>query len=129
MPCVPTDTVRVVFSSAQTPRTSYQPISNFSEQQFKQKMNVALESIRRVLDTTRCLPSVSVLTVRNPILPEDVPHKYQDKYQLAEFLTNTALAGQMNCLDSLGLGATGLKTLKEWSKERAITLRFESIEV
>lgn len=66
--------------------------------------------------------------LRNPQLPELVPHKYDDKYFLAEFLTNTALAAEMNCLESLGLGLTGLKALKEWSKQRAITIRFDATE-
>lgn len=67
-------------------------------------------------------------SLRAPQLPEQVSHKYDDKYFLAEFLTNTALAAQMNCLESLGLGKAGLVALKESSNHRAITLRFESTQ-
>ncbi len=57
-----------------------------------------------------------------------VPHKYDDKYALAEFVTNCALAAQFNVLELLGLSDAGIKRLKEWSKQRTVTLRFTAEE-
>ena len=51
------------------------------ESGFRRRVDKALESARRVLDTTR-----------EPVLAADVPHEYADKYLLAEFVTNTCLA-------------------------------------
>jgi hypothetical protein len=65
---------------------------------------------------------------KNPTYPSDVPHVYDDKYLLAEFLTNTALAAELNTLELLGLNAKGLKQLKEWSDKRSITFRFKAEE-
>ncbi len=51
------------------------------------------------------------------------------QYLLAEFLTNTAAAAELNVLELLGLDIKGLKTLREWaSKNRSVTLRFKAEE-
>jgi len=71
-----------------------QGMSGFAEQEFKRKLNCALDRVRVVLGD-----------LRHPCLPADaVHHRYQDKYLLAECVTNTAIASQMNCiLSSMGL--------------------------
>lgn len=42
------------------------------------KINQALSVVKQILDSNR-----------NPQRPSDVPHKYNDKYILAQILTNT----------------------------------------
>lgn len=65
---------------------------------------------------------------KNPTYPADVPHQYDDKYLLSEFLCNTALAAQLNCLEQLGLDGKKLKQLKDWSASRSVTLRVKAEE-
>jgi hypothetical protein len=66
---------------------------------------------------------------RYPILPQDhQQHSYQDKFSLAQYLTNTTLAALVNALETLGLTPSTLKTLHSWSSERVVTLRFASSE-
>jgi hypothetical protein len=63
------------------------------------------------------LPSVSPLQ-----------HVYDDKYGLAEFLANTAIAAGHECLAQLGLTAAGMQQLVAWGRDRSVTLRFEGTE-
>eukprot|EP00658_Telonema_sp_P-2_P009552 TRINITY_DN13566_c0_g1_i4.p1 TRINITY_DN13566_c0_g1~~TRINITY_DN13566_c0_g1_i4.p1 ORF type:complete len:521 (+),score=108.87 TRINITY_DN13566_c0_g1_i4:147-1709(+) len=78
-----------------------------------QRLEEASELIRRVLDTTK-----------HPNLCENVSHTYSDKYLLAELLTNTAIASQINCLSELGMTSDALATLVGWAQDRAVTLSF-----
>lgn len=87
----------------------------YYEAQFKQQLEDALQVVETVLENTR-----------NPQLPADVSHQYDDKYLLAEYLTNTALAAQLQCLAYFGV--TDLNTLKEWAKEKQVTLRLRAEE-
>ena len=84
----------------------------FNEYDFRQKVDTALQRVRTVLDNTR-----------TPVLPEDCAHEYTDKYLLAEFLTNTCLAAEFNCLELLGLDASKLTQLNLWAADRSVTLR------
>jgi hypothetical protein len=45
-----------------------------------------------------------------------------------EFLTNTALAALLNCLEFLGLNSQALPTLLGWVKTRSVTLRLATSE-
>ncbi len=57
-----------------------------------------------------------------------MPHRYEDKYWLAEFLTKTGLVAQLQCLEQLGINAKSLRQIKEWSRERSVTLRLKAEE-
>lgn len=92
-------------------------MQHFDEARFRQQVDKALVTVKTVLDNTK-----------NPTYPADVPHVYEDKYLLAEFLTNGALAAQLNCLELLGLNAKTLKQLKDWSEKRSVTLRLKAEE-
>ncbi len=59
---------------------------------------------------------------------QEVPHAYNNKYELAEALGGVALAGLVTVLEVLGLNGKTLLVLKEWSEERAVTLRFKAEE-
>jgi len=47
-------------------------------------------------------------------LPESQDHTYADKYALAELVTQTSIAAQMNALERLGLKGKSLDTALEW---------------
>ena len=92
-------------------------MNSYSESRFRSQVDSALKSVRTVLENTR-----------RPQYPADVPHQYDDKYSLAEFVTNTALASQLNCLEALGLEEKGLRQLLKWAQTRSVTLRLKSEE-
>jgi hypothetical protein len=92
-------------------------MQRFSEDRFRRQVDQALTKIQTVLDTNR-----------HPAYPDDVGHQYEDKFGLAEFLTSTALAAQLNVLELLGLNEKGLKQLRSWAASRSVTLRLMSEE-
>jgi hypothetical protein len=77
----------------------------------------ALKKVQTIIDITR-----------HPRLAEDEEHVYDDKYALAEFLTNTAVAAQMNALERLGLTPELLQTVSGWvhNDNKSVTLRFQA---
>mmetsp|Transcript_21420 Transcript_21420/g.25796 ORF Transcript_21420/g.25796 Transcript_21420/m.25796 type:complete len:1044 (-) Transcript_21420:378-3509(-) len=91
---------------------------SFSDQTFHKKVGNAVEHVRKVLDTTR-----------NPIYANQVSHQYADKFELAQFLTASAIAAQYNCFLSLGIDEDSFRRLREWTDaNQAVTLRFLSTE-
>ena len=68
-------------------------------------------------------------TARTPELPTEVSHSYEDKFALAESVTNTTLAAVSNVLADVGLGAERLATLRQWCADgQEVTLRLETAE-
>jgi hypothetical protein len=92
-------------------------MESYDENAFKGRVDAALRRIRAVLDNTR-----------NPQYPADVPHRYDDKYLLAELVTRTAIASFVQCLELIGLTADQLAQLQGWAKTRAVTLRLVAQE-
>ena len=68
---------------------------------------------------------------RHPVLAADEPHDYNDKFALAEFLTNTGVAALLNALMALGLQPDQLSTLCDWINvsKKTVTLRFLAEDV
>ena len=89
----------------------------FDQHAFTTRIDAALKRIRTVLDNTR-----------HPEYPADVPHRYDDKYLLAEVVTRVATAATVQCLEVLGMTAAQLAELREWAKTRAVTLRLTAQE-
>ena len=89
----------------------------FHEDQFRERMDKALQKVATILENTK-----------NPKLVEDVHHEYDDKYLLAEFLTNISIASFLNLLETLGLTLDGVKQLIEWSKTSSVSLRLAATE-
>src|SRR4051794_40567946 len=89
----------------------------YGERELKTKVDAALQRIRTVLDNTR-----------NPQYPADVPHRYDDKYLLAELVTRTATASVLQCLEVIGLTAAQLVDLQAWARTRSVTLRLTAQE-
>jgi hypothetical protein len=78
----------------------------FGEHDFRERVANAIQKARTVLALGT-----------NPELPEDVPHAYVNKYELAEALGSVSLAALVNVLEVLGLNAKTLRVLREWAEE------------
>ncbi|KAJ9471550.1 hypothetical protein DIPPA_70002 [Diplonema papillatum] len=89
-------------------------------------MCIREESLRRKVDATLVTVRKVFDTARNPQLAEDVPHKYADKYLLAEYVTNGHCASLLTTLRLLGMTDEHIMTMKQWSSDRTVTLRFSS---
>ena len=93
-------------------------MSQYSEMEFRRTMDQALEKVKTVLENTK-----------HPRAAKDVQHTYNDKYLLAEFLTNTYIAAVLNVLETVGLSVEGVRQLVEWSKgKKSVSLRFSAEE-
>ncbi len=92
-------------------------MKKFDESQFKVRVNNALERVRTILDNTR-----------NPQYPSDVAHEYEDKYFLAQALTNNTVTTLLALLEPLGVTDKHLAQLRDWVKTRSVTLRFKAEE-
>eukprot|EP00565_Helicotheca_tamesis_P000503 CAMPEP_0185726428 /NCGR_PEP_ID=MMETSP1171-20130828/2414_1 /TAXON_ID=374046 /ORGANISM="Helicotheca tamensis, Strain CCMP826" /LENGTH=970 /DNA_ID=CAMNT_0028394785 /DNA_START=84 /DNA_END=2996 /DNA_ORIENTATION=- len=93
--------------------------NTYNEYRFRSQVDSALSKVKTILDTTR-----------TPRYAEDEDHTYGDKFGLAEFLTNTAMAAQANVLERLGMNDESLRKLHSFvSKDkRSVTLRFIASE-
>ena len=89
----------------------------YTDIQFNNKIEQALQRVRAVLDNTR-----------NPTLPSNVSHQYDDKYTLAESVIKTSCAAQIQALEVLGLNAEKLAKLKAFAADRTVTLSLRSKE-
>jgi hypothetical protein len=93
-------------------------MDNYNEAEFLAKVDAALLRVRMLLDTAR----------NNPQVPTEVPHAYDDKYRLAEFLTRASGAALLQCLRNLGLAADALPRLRDWATTRTVSLRLRAEE-
>lgn len=62
--------------------------NSFDEAVFKSRVSSALDRVRTILDNTR-----------TPQYAADVSHEYSDKYLLAEYLTQSAVAAHHTTLE------------------------------
>jgi hypothetical protein len=88
--------------------------ANFDDQRFRQLISNCLEQTRKVLLNEKQLTTI-----------DKVPHKYMDKYLVADYLGVTAIVCYLNCLSELGLSAENLSLLVFWSQSVDVTLRLE----
>ncbi|CAE7799825.1 unnamed protein product [Symbiodinium sp. CCMP2592] len=87
--------------------------SDSFERTFQARLDKALETVARILEASR-----------QPKAAPDVFHRYLDKFLLVEFLTNSALASQISCLQALGLTSAQLQMLRSWASENSVSLQF-----
>lgn len=92
-------------------------MQDFNEDAFKQRVNAALQKVKTILENHR-----------HPQYPADVPHQYEDKYLLAEFVATNTIASLMHALSALGVTEKHLAQMKEWSKKRSVTIRLRAEE-
>eukprot|EP01041_Mallomonas_annulata_P014236 gene14236-30290_t len=91
---------------------------HFDEGIFRNKVSDAIAHVRRVLNGNK-----------RPMYASDIRHAYDDKFSLSDFLTNTMIASNLNCLKSIGLSEEGLRKTVEWrSQNRSVSLRFNAEE-
>jgi len=87
---------------------------HFNETVFRSDVKKALKSVEKILEADR-----------RPLLAEDVHHQYENKYELANHMTNLAIVAQMNALERLGLSP---EIIRELEANKTTTLRFEASE-
>jgi hypothetical protein len=92
-------------------------MNRYEEVEFETKIEAALARVRTLLDHTK-----------NPQYPAEVPHRYDDKYLLAEFVTRAATASLFQCIEHLGLTEAALTQLRGWARERSVSLRLSAHE-
>ena len=92
-------------------------MNSYEEAEFGRKLDAALAKVRTILDRTR-----------DPRSPTDVPHSYDDKFLLAEFLGRASVASLMLCLETVGLDEAGAAKLREWAATRSVTVRLKAHE-
>ena len=86
--------------------------------EFERKIEVALEKVKEILDSSK-----------HPNLANNVPHYYDDKFFLAEFLTNIATASIVTVLSSIGMKSQDMETMFGWSRNsQSVSIRFEAVE-
>ena len=92
-----------------------------SQRVFEKKLGRAMEAVRALLDTTR-----------NPVLISDdaaANHTWTDKYSVAEFVTNTAIAAYWNALERmLELKEEDYQIMQQWvsQDDKNVILRFQA---
>jgi len=86
--------------------------------EFESKLESAIETVARVLHTTR-----------HPKIANQVHHRYDDKFGLASWCTNISIASQLNCLSRLGLSQDHVTILQGWVEGgSSVSLRFRAEE-
>jgi hypothetical protein len=82
----------------------------------QQKIDASLRRAALVLSSNR----------EAVLRPADgVQHQYNDKYLLADHLTNTAQVCYLSSFEEIGLSRAKVAVLKGWSSRRSVSLRFE----
>lgn len=90
---------------------------NFDDHVFREHVDKCLEKTRLLLHQTKHLA-----------IPADVAHQYNDKYLVAENLTNSAIGCFSSSLLRLGLSAANLTKLVSWAHSQDVSLRLEATE-
>jgi len=92
---------------------------DYEEGRFRRKVDAALSELRKTLSAAR-----------HPVYAPNEPHVYDDKFGLANFVNNTSLAAQLNCLEALGLDEQKVRQCVQWvhSGGKHVTLGFYASE-
>jgi len=84
-------------------------MNSFSEYTFRAKVDDALDTVRKILDTTK-----------HPARPADVPHTYDDKYGLVEQASKAAIVATANALEVFGVSGAALEGMRNWVKANKV---------
>ena len=76
-------------------------MDRYEQAEFGRKLDAALAKVRTILDRTR-----------DPRSPADVPHSYDDKFVLAEFLGRASVASLALCPETVGLDEAITRTAR-----------------
>ena len=90
---------------------------SIQEAEFRRRVDAALTQVKRVLDSAK-----------QPCYAEDVAHKYDDKYALAEHIAISTLVSTFNTFSYLGLDDEMIDNLYTTTTEQDVTilLRFRA---
>lgn len=86
----------------------------FDELIFRKRVEKCLDKTRLLLHQTKHL-----------VTPQNVAHQYNDKYLVAEYLTNSAISCFSKSLLRLGLSEDDLTKLVSWACSQEVSLRLE----
>ena len=88
--------------------------------QFKRKVENALSTLRKHLDSEK----------NAPVLAEKVPHVYVDKFCLAEQLTNLAVASWLESLEKMGANQDAVRSLAAQAgrNKKRVTIKLTSTQ-
>ena len=92
-------------------------MSSFDELNFRRQVQSSLDVVKRILDVNR-----------KPVFASDVQHQYQDKYILAEMLSNMTLASTLYSLQTIGVDDSSMQKMLDWSECRSVTLSLRATE-
>jgi hypothetical protein len=84
-------------------------MNSFSEYTFRAQVDDALDTVRKILDTTK-----------HPARPADVPHTYEDKYGLVEQASKAAIVATANALEVFGVSGAALDGMRNWVKANKV---------
>eukprot|EP01032_Pedospumella_encystans_P031936 gene31936-36056_t len=91
-------------------------MSNYNEHAMRAKIDECLKTVAVVLDNNKAATIAGA---------DRVSHQYEDKYLLANNLTNMSIVCILNSLELMGVSHAELCALKSWSAQRAVTLKYE----
>jgi hypothetical protein len=92
-------------------------MSSFNEQVFRKRVSNCLSIATRVLERNKHLET-----------PDNVSHRYEDKYLVAEYLANAGIISYLNCLVKLGVSPDQLGQLLDWASTQSVTLLFKVVD-
>jgi hypothetical protein len=90
---------------------------SFNEQVFRKKVSNCLSIATQVLERNKHLDT-----------PDNVSHRYEDKYLVADYLTNAGIISYLNCLVKLGVSPEQLGQLLDWASTQSVTLIFKVVD-
>jgi hypothetical protein len=88
-------------------------MNSFSEYTFRAQVDDALDTVRKILDTTK-----------HPARPADLPHTYDDKYGLVEQASKAAIVATANALEVFGVSGAALDGMRNWVKANKVSFFF-----
>jgi hypothetical protein len=91
--------------------------SSFNEQVLRKKVSNCMSIATQVLERNKHLNT-----------PDNVSHRYEDKYLVAEYLANAGIVSYLNCLVKLGVSPEQLGQLLDWASTQAVTLLFKVVD-
>jgi hypothetical protein len=92
-------------------------MSSFNEQVFRKKVSNCLSIATQVLERNKHLDT-----------PDNVSHRYEDKYLVADYLTNAGIISYLNCLVKLGVSPEQLGQFLDWASTQSVTLNFKVVD-
>ena len=82
----------------------------YEEKRFKQRLNESLVTIKNLLENDKTNPSASTSF---GLADDSIPHKWEDKYRLTEFMTNMGIAAILNTFAKFGIDEVKLNTVSD----------------